>query len=81
MSRLAPEHPVSGGLSLGQLQPYNPTVNPLTLTPAERLNLWQRPPQPHKPKPTPPGPMFWVVRSGQSFGSIAASTGIDITTL
>ena len=25
--------------------------------------------------------MFWLVKPGQSFGSIAASTGIDITTL
>lgn len=69
------------GVSVEQLQAYNPTINPLALTPGERLNLWQHPPKPHKPKPKPLGPMFWVVRSGQSFGSIAASTGINITTL
>jgi hypothetical protein len=63
------------------LQAYNPTVNPLALAPGERLNLWRAPPKRPAPKPKPPGPMFWMVRSGQSFGSIAASTGIDIVTL
>jgi LysM repeat protein len=69
------------GLTLDQLQAYNPNVDALALTPGERLNLWQYPPKPRRPKAKPPGPMFWVVRPGQSFGSIAASTGIDITTL
>lgn len=69
------------GLSLDQLQAYNPTVDPLALTPGVRLNLWQHPPKPHKHKPKPPGPMFWTVRSGQSFGSIASATRISITTL
>jgi LysM repeat protein len=69
------------GLSVALLEAYNPSVNPLALSPGERLNLWQHPPQPAKPKPKPPGPMFWDVQSGQSFGSIAASTGIAITTL
>jgi LysM repeat protein len=69
------------GLSMDELQAYNPTVNSLALTPGERLNLWQHPPKPHLPKPKPPGPMFWTVRPGQSFGSIAAATGISIVTL
>jgi LysM repeat protein len=69
------------GVSVELLQTYNPTVNPLALAPGERLNLWRYPPKPPKPKPKPPGPMFWVVRPGQSFGSIAASTGINIVTL
>ena len=69
------------GLSIDQLQAYNPTVDSLALTPGERLNLWQHPPRPHKPKAKPPGPMFWTVRAGQSFGSIAAATKIDIGTL
>jgi LysM repeat protein len=69
------------GVSVENLQAYNPTVNPLALSPGERLNLWRNPPKPPAPKPKPPGPMFWVVQSGQSFGSIAASTGINITTL
>lgn len=69
------------GLSIDQLQAYNPTANPNALTPGQRLNLWRYPPQPPKPKAKPPGPMFWTVRPGQSFGSIAAATKIDITTL
>jgi LysM repeat protein len=69
------------GLSVDLLQAYNPTVNPLGLTAGERLNLWRYPPKPAAAKPKPPGPMFWVIRPGQSFGSIAASTGINIVTL
>lgn len=72
---------VETGLSVELLQAYNPSVNPLALTPGERLNLWQHPPKPAGPKPKPPGPTFWLVTSGESFGSIAASTHIDITTL
>jgi LysM repeat protein len=66
------------GLSVAALEAYNPDANPVALTPGERLNLWRNPP---KPKAKHPGPKFWVVRAGQSFGSIAASTRIDITTL
>ena len=69
------------GLSINLLQAYNPNVNPLALTPGQRLNLWRQPPKPRTAKPKPPGPMFWVVRPGQSYGSIAASTGISIITL
>ncbi|HET6868110.1 MAG TPA: LysM peptidoglycan-binding domain-containing protein [Solirubrobacteraceae bacterium] len=69
------------GLSVDQLQAYNPAIDPLALTPGERVNLWQHPPQPHRPKPKPPGPMFWTVRPGQSFGSIAHATGISIVLL
>jgi LysM repeat protein len=69
------------GLSIDQLQAYNPTVNPNALTPGHRLNLWRHPPQPRKPKAKPPGPMFWTVRPGQSFGSIATATGINIVSL
>lgn len=66
------------GLTVGELQAFNPDLDPLNLVPGERLNLWRHPP---KPRPKPPGPMFWTVRSGQSFGSIAAKTGINIITL
>lgn len=68
------------GLSVALLESYNPAVNPFALSPGERLNLWQHPPHPAKPK-SRPGPMFWAVKPGQSFGSIAASTGINITRL
>src|ERR1700733_11604173 len=53
----------------------------VALTPGQRLNLWAHPPQPKKGNAKAPGPVFWVVKPGQSFGSIAASTGIDISTL
>lgn len=66
------------GLTVAQLQAFNPDINPLNLIPGERLNLWRHPP---KPRSKPPGPMFWTVRSGQSFGSIAAKTRININTL
>jgi LysM repeat protein len=69
------------GLTTDQLQAFNPTVDPLARAPGERLNLWQYPPKPHKPRPKPPGPTFWTVRAGQSYGSIAAATGINIVTL
>jgi hypothetical protein len=59
----------------------HPTINPLALVPGERLNLWRTPPKPPAAKRKPLGPMFWRVGSGQSFGSIAASTGINIVTL
>jgi LysM repeat protein len=68
------------GLTVDQLQAFNPNVNSLAITPGERLNLWQHPPKPHKPRATP-GPMFWTVRPGQSFGSIAAATKISIVTI
>lgn len=69
------------GLTIDQLQAYNPNVDPMALDPGERLNLWQHPPQPPKRKAKPPGPMFWTVRAGQSFGSIASATRISIVTL
>jgi LysM repeat protein len=69
------------GLSVDQLQAYNPTVDALSLTPGERVNLWQHPPKPRRPRSKPAGPMFWTVRPGESFGSIAHATGISIVTL
>jgi LysM repeat protein len=68
------------GLTIDQLEAFNPNADPLSLTPGERLNLWQHPPVPHV-RPKPLGPLYWTVKPGQSFGSIAAATGIDITTL
>jgi LysM repeat protein len=66
------------GLTIAQLEALNPNVDPLGLVPGERLLLWQHPP---KPRPKPPGPRFWMVRPGESFGSIAAKTGINIIKL
>jgi LysM repeat protein len=69
------------GLTTDQLQAFNPNVDPLALAPGERLNLWQHPPKPHGGRHRAPGPRFWTVRSGQSFGSIAHATKISIVTL
>ena len=66
------------GLTVAQLEAFNPNVDPLSLIPGQRLNLWRHPP---KPRPKPLGPLFWTVRPGESFGAIAAKTGINILTL
>jgi LysM repeat protein len=68
------------GVSVAQLQAFNPDVDPLGLVPGQRLKLWLHPPKP-PPEVTPLGPLYWTVRPGQSFGSIAAKTGINILTL
>ena len=66
------------GLSLTQLEAFNPQIDPENLLPGQRLNLWRHPPV---PRPPPPPPMFWTVRPGESFGSIANQTGINIVRL
>lgn len=66
------------GLSIAQLEAFNPNANPLALVAGQRLNLWQHPPV---PRPPPPGPRFWTVRSGDSLGLIADKTGINLNTL
>lgn len=66
------------GLPVAALERLNPNVDPQALLPGERLNLWRHPP---RPRPKPLGPRFWTVRPGQSFGSIAAHTGINLTAL
>ena len=69
------------GLTIDQLEAFNPYTNPYALTPGERVNLWQHPPPPTPPPPKPLGPRFWTVRPGESLGSIAAATGINLATL
>jgi LysM repeat protein len=66
------------GLTVAELEALNPTVDPVGIFPGQRLKLRVHLP---KPRPKPLGPRFWTVRSGQSFGSIAAKTRIDITEL
>ena len=66
------------GLTIAQLEAFNPHADPNRLQPGQRLNLWSHPPA---PRPKLPGPRFWTVRTGQSFGSIAAHIGINITKL
>jgi len=66
------------GLTTAQLEAFNPGVDPLALVVGARLNLWLHPPAPPTP---PPRPRFWTVRPGDSFGLIAAKTGISLDTL
>ncbi|MCA1699786.1 MAG: LysM peptidoglycan-binding domain-containing protein [Actinobacteria bacterium] len=66
------------GLSVDQLETFNPYTNPATIVPGQRLKLRLHPPP---PPPKPKGPKFWTVRTGDSFGSIAAKTGHNINKL
>jgi LysM repeat protein len=69
---------VDTGLSVTQLETFNPNVDPNSLLPGTRLNLWRHPPVPLPPLP---GPMFWTILPGQSFGSVANATGVNMMTL
>jgi LysM domain len=66
------------GLSVDRLEVLNPDLDPQALSPVQRLRLWRRPPGPPQ---QPPGSRFWIVRPGDSFGPIAANTGISLDTL
>jgi LysM repeat protein len=66
------------GLTLDDLETFNPNTNPTTLAPGQRIKL-----RLHVPKaaPKPLGPKFARVRKGESFGAIAARTGHNINWL
>lgn len=65
------------GLTVEQLETFNPRTDPTRIVPGQRIKL-----RLHVPKPKRKlGPRFWRVRQGQSFGSIAARTGRTIETL
>ena len=66
------------GLTVGELETFNPYVDPSAIQPGQRLKLRKKVP---KPKPKPLGPKWVTVRTGDSFGSIAAKTGKNITRL
>jgi LysM repeat protein len=66
------------GLTIAELEAFNPHTDPRSLTPGQRLKLWLHPPP---PRPKPLGPSAWTVRRGDSFGLIAAKTGINLTKL
>lgn len=66
------------GLSVEQLETFNPETDPNTLLPGTVVKLRLRVPP---PKPKPKGPLFWRVRTGQSYGTIAAKTGHSIIKL
>ncbi|HEV7804635.1 MAG TPA: LysM peptidoglycan-binding domain-containing protein [Solirubrobacteraceae bacterium] len=62
------------GLTIDDLETFNPTTDPTTIAPGQLLKLRLHVPKVRKPL----GPQFWTVRQGQSFGSIAAKTGKPI---
>jgi LysM repeat protein len=66
------------GLSLDQLETFNPHTDPTSLVPGQRIKL-----RLHVPPPPPKrlGPRYRTVRTGDSFGSIAAESGHRIATL
>jgi LysM repeat protein len=59
------------GLTVQQLEAFNPYVNPDTIQPGQRLQLRARVPRGKAPAP---GPRFYTVRSGDTFASIAQKT-------
>jgi len=63
------------GLTVDELETFNPYVDPSTLMPGQRVKLRRHVPP---PKPKPLGPKYYKLRSGDSFGSIAAKTGKTI---
>jgi LysM repeat protein len=65
------------GLTVAQLQAFNPQADPSALLTGQRLNLWRHPPRPVAPV----HPEFWTVRSGQSLAYIAEKSGTNLATL
>ena len=57
------------GLTVTELEDFNPRVDPATIQPGDELKLRADVP---RPPPKPKGPKFTTVRAGDSFGSIAA---------
>ena len=66
------------GLTVEELETFNPKVNPATIRPGQRLKLRLKVP---KPKPKPLGPRLHTVRTGETYGSIAAKRGVSVTRL
>ena len=66
------------GLTVEQLIQFNPRTDPGSIVPGQRLKLRLHVP---KPKPKPLGPLFWTVKPGESYGSIAAATRKSIIKL
>jgi len=63
------------GLTVDELETFNPKIDPSAIQPGQRLKLRAKVPP---PKPKPLGPKWVTVRTGDSFGSIAADTGKPI---
>lgn len=65
------------GLTLAQLEKFNPNIDPNNLIPGARLKLSAHPAAPHPPAP----PRFYTVKPGDSLGSIAQKTRTGLTKL
>lgn len=65
------------GLTVDDLETFNPRTDPSTIQPGQRLKLRAKVPR-RKPRL---GPKWATVRTGDSFGSVAAKTGKSITRL
>ncbi len=59
------------GLTVAELEAFNPRVNPATIRPGQRLKLRLKVP---KAKPKRLGPRWHTVRTGETYASIAAKT-------
>ena len=66
------------GLTVAELERFNPRVDPATIRPGQRLKLRLKVP---KAKPRPLGPRTHTVRSGETFASIARKTRHSTTRL
>ena len=66
------------GLTVEELETFNPKVNPQTIRPGQRLKLRLKVP---KAKPKPLGPRRHTVRTGETYASIARKTGHSMTAL
>lgn len=66
------------GLTVDELQTFNPRVNPSAIEPGQRLKLRAKV---APPEPKPPGPKWVTVHPGDSFSSIAAKRGKPIARL
>jgi LysM repeat protein len=66
------------GLSVADLETFNPRIDPTTIVPGQRLKLREHVP-PKKPRPK--GPRFWTVRRGHTFSLISAKTGHSVARL
>lgn len=66
------------GLTVDELETFNPYTDPSAIVPGQRVKLRLKVPP---PKPKPLGPKYFTLRSGDSFGSVAAKTGKNINRL
>lgn len=65
------------GLTVDDLETFNPKVDPARIRPGQRLKLRAKVPKPKRRL----GPKWVTLRAGDSFGSVAEKTGKSITRL